>query len=801
MKYLITFFLFFISTCAIAQIYSSKIIELDSVLVKGKRKRVIISGDTLIIRTNDLTTKPHSDASDIFNQIPGLNIDNSNVSIFGSTINQLTVDGKRIFGGVPIITLNSLKANMIQQIEIIERVNEFGTTEKTVNLKLKEDRKKGGFGEILFGLGTNQRDIEKVKYNRLGTSSYSNFFLNSNNLNEQGLDFKDMERLVNAQVRNQTNNKTIVGLYDNENGQDLENLQKLQNNSAGIRSTNDGGLNYTYAKKQNEINTFLIISRTNQNIEVNQLKNSFWENNIQYLNTSSNSIHKRDNINFNINGKLQINQKSNFKFSQQVTFENNDIQDIINRFSRINDNKNINEVKTNRDGNESIFSHNFQGTFNIQGKEKGKNSTFFLMIKNKFPREFTQFSNRINDTVSLRNQNITELINQNLVNFEYIQSFPLSKRLLIEGKINHLSENVDNVQKLNYSIGKNASINNLFNLTNYKNEFGLYSLYQQRKWSFVNGLSFLNYISNRVKSEDLQNNITLNSINFLSKFNFKINNKSRFYLRYQNKTIFPTWESIGEIPDSSYSERIRYGNIFLKPYTEKNLSLFINYSFKENYLLNLNFSKKSFDDYIIENTSINNWVQNFNNSNSINPVNEFSINYSLFQLNSKNKFSFSLFGSFTELNTQTVLNDNYSSVNTKLLFNNIQANYRINKNNNFKSILQIQSNWIDNRNNNLVTLFVSNSLSPYKNWYFENSFRALFGQSQRFFLDSEIQTYFLRNDVLKVSLVIKNILNTSADSKIILENNNQILTTYNYLPRYFMVKFSYFFENWAKNKQ
>lgn len=574
MKYIFAFFLFFSFTHGIAQTYSDKIIELDSVLVKGKRKRVIISGDTLIIRTNDLTTKPHSDASDIFNQIPGLNIDNSNVSIFGSTINQLTVDGKRIFGGVPIITLNSLKANMIQQIEIIERVNEFGTVEKTVNLKLKENRKKGGFGEILFGLGTERRDIEKIKYNKLGTNSYSNFFLNSNNLNEQGLDIKDIERLVNGQVRNQTNNNTIVGLYDNENGQGSENLQKLQNSSAGVRTTNDGGLNFTYSKKQNEINTFLIISRTNQDIEINQLKNSFWENNIQSLNTISNSVYKRDNINFNINGKLQISQKSYFRFSQQITFENSHTQDIINRFSKINDNKNINEVQTGRNGSESIFTHNFQGTFNIQGKEKGKNSTFFLTIKNKFLREYVQFSNIINDSINIRNQNITELTKYILVNFEYIQSIPIYKRLLIEGKFNHLVEGVYNTQNLRYLSGNFESKNNLFSLTNYKNELGLYSLYQHRKWSFVNGLSFINYNSNRVKSENLENNIILNSLNFLSKFNFKINNKSRFYLRYQNKTIFPIWESIDEIPDSSYTEKIRFGNFFLTPYTEKNLSFF-----------------------------------------------------------------------------------------------------------------------------------------------------------------------------------------------------------------------------------
>lgn len=198
---------------------------------------------------------------------------------------------------------------------------------------------------------------------------------------------------------------------------------------------------------------------------------------------------------------------------------------------------------------------------------------------------------------------------------------------------------------------------------------------------------------------------------------------------------------------------------------------------------------------------INNWIQSSNNRNSINPVNEFSLSYSLFQLNSKTKFSFSLFGSFTDLNTFTLFNESYSSINTRLFFTNIQVNYKINKNNSFKSILQIQSNWIESKNNNLVTLSVSNNLSPYRNWYFENNFRALFGQSQRVFLDSEVQKYFLKNDVFRVSLVIKNILNTKADTKILLENNNQIFTTYNYLPRFFMLKFSYFFENWAKVKQ
>ena len=117
-----------------------------------------------------------------------------------------------------------------------------------------------------------------------------------------------------------------------------------------------------------------------------------------------------------------------------------------------------------------------------------------------------------------------------------------------------------------------------------------------------------------------------------------------------------------------------------------------------------------------------------------------------------------------------------------------------------KSTLQFQSNWLNNINNNLVTLSISTNLRPYRNWYFENNFRALFGQSQRVFLDIDVQRYFLKNDVLKVSCIIKNILNTTADTKIMLDNNNQISTTYNYLPQYFMIKFSYFFENWAKIK-
>jgi hypothetical protein len=800
MKYLFIFTLFFLSLEGIAQIYTDKIIELDPVWVKGKRKRIVVSGDTLIIRTNDLATKPHSDASDIFNQIPGLSIDNGNVSIFGSTINQLTVDGKRIFGGVPIITLNSLKANMIQQIEIIERINEFGTVEKTVNLKLKEDRKKGGFGDISWGLGTEQRNIAKAKYNRLGTHSYTNFFLNANNLNEQGLDTKDIERLVNGMVRNQTNNNTIMGLYDNENGQTSENLQKLQNNSSGIRTTFDGGFNYTYTQKQNEINAFLLLSRTNQNIEVSQSKNTFWENNVQYLSTNNSSVYQKDNLQFNINGKLQISPKSSFRFSQQFIYDNNDKQDIINRFSRINDNQNINEVQTHRSGNESVFSHNFQGTLGIQGKKKGINSTFFVTIKNTFPREYTQFFNEINTNTSTKSQHITESVNHNILNFEYIQSLPISRKLLIETKLNHLVESVNSTQQLRYLSNNNAFLDNLFGLTNQKNEVGLYSLYQQRKWSFVNGLSMLNYSSNRKQNVDLRNNISTQSVNFLSKLNFKINNKSRLYLRYQIKTILPSWESIGEIPDSSRTESIRYGNIAITPYTEKSLSAFFTYSFYENYLLNLNISKRTFDNYIIDNTLINNWVQSYNRINSTKSADDFSINYSLFQLHSTNNLSFSLFGSFTQQNSQTLLNNNYAAVNAQLLFNNIQANYRVNKNNTLKSTLQVQSNWIAHQHNNLVTLSLNSNLSPFQNWYFDNNIRTLFGQTQSIFFDSELQRYFLKNDVLKVSFTVKNVLNTKADTKIILDNNSQIVTSFNYLPRYFLIKLSYFFENWANNK-
>jgi hypothetical protein len=68
----------------------------------------------------------------------------------------------------------------------------------------------------------------------------------------------------------------------------------------------------------------------------------------------------------------------------------------------------------------------------------------------------------------------------------------------------------------------------------------------------------------------------------------------------------------------------------------------------------------------------------------------------------------------------------------------------------------------------------------------------------KLFVDAEFHRYLLKNNVLRMSGTFKNLLNTNANVAINTEGNSQTTLNTNYLPRYFMISATLFFENWKK---
>lgn len=774
---------------AIGQQKYQKTIVLDTVIVKERRQLVVISGDTLIIRTSDLELKPHADASEIFNEITGLSIDNGLVSIMGKYVSELLVDGRRIFGGVPSITLNNLKASMIEQIEVIEKVNEFGNIEKKINLRLKSNRNHGGFGDILSGIGVQERYLSKAKYSKLSPKSYTNVFFNTNNLNELPLDTKDLERIINTQIRNQVSSYSITGLYDSDAKTIIDN-EALQNKNQGIRILNAAGGSYNISKNLNELNTFVLLNHSKNNLSELQNISTFWENNQQNTEAHSFFNERQTNLNYFTNGKLQLNKKVVLKFNHQLSVEENFQQDSTDNITTINQIRQQNY--TQKKANNSFYINHLQALLNFQSNKKGVNTSFFCSAKNSFQKQEIAFTigveplSEIQKRVLENNQQLTFL------NIELIQSYPLAKKILMEAKVSHSFQQFSGTQQAK------TMYNNGFDMENKKDEIGVNFLLQNNRWSVVVSGSAMRYSSFRQLNGNV---IHLGATipNFMNRINFRVNTQSNFSLKFQRKTILPNETSVLLLPDSSNLNRIKLPNTQLLPYTDNSIFFSISRSLRKIYNVNITFTSSIFSNYSIQNTLFTNGVIYNNVQNNQLLTKRSSINYAIIQLHSKSKLSFSSFGNFSLTNSYSIINNQYSPFSMKDFFISWNAIYKFSNQNTLKIAYQSQSNWLKTNVNFLNSISLIHNYTFHKHWYIEHNFRLLANSSIQPYLNVEFHRYLLKNNVLRLSGTFKNLLNTNSNVAVKSEENSQTTIRTNYLPRFFLVSATLFFENW-KNK-
>lgn len=141
-----------------------KQVRLDEVVVTGKSTPIRIAKDT--VEFNAMSYKPREQdlVIDILKKLPGVVVDKEgNITVNGQAITQVMLDGKKFFANDPKLATQNLPANIVDKIQVVDKKSEEaeftkiddGQKEKVINLKLKEDKKRGIFGEYRAGAGTN----------------------------------------------------------------------------------------------------------------------------------------------------------------------------------------------------------------------------------------------------------------------------------------------------------------------------------------------------------------------------------------------------------------------------------------------------------------------------------------------------------------------------------------------------------------------------------------------------------------------------------------------------------------------
>ena len=324
-----------------------------------------ISNDTIAYNAAAFQTLPNAVIEDLLKKLPGVEVDkDGNITAQGEDVQKVLVDGKEFFGSDPKIATKNLPADAVDKVQVYDKKSdqaEFtgvddGERVKTINIKLREDKKKGFFGNLEGGYGTDQKYNAKMNLNRFNKKSQLSFLGLANNINQQGF---SMNEFVNfsggmSSLMSSGGGRVRIG------GSAVPISDGLSN---GLAKTLAGGVNYNVEiGKKLDLRSSYFYNGIDNQITQEKFRQDFvydsLGNNgvIETFGNSENNT-KSDGHRINFIAEFDIDSTQNLKLTSSAGVSNGDFNSLDSTRTF-----NTNSVLTNRnlsdyfsDGNDFSF--------------------------------------------------------------------------------------------------------------------------------------------------------------------------------------------------------------------------------------------------------------------------------------------------------------------------------------------------------------------------------------------------------------------------------------------------------------
>lgn len=137
---------------------------LETVIVRQQVAAIRMKGDTLEYKADSFAVRQGATVDELLKRLPGITVNGKGeITAQGQKVNKVIVDGEEFFSDDPAVVIKNLQADAVDKVQVFDKKSdqaEFtgiddGKSSKTINLSLKEDRKKGYFVKATVGGGTN----------------------------------------------------------------------------------------------------------------------------------------------------------------------------------------------------------------------------------------------------------------------------------------------------------------------------------------------------------------------------------------------------------------------------------------------------------------------------------------------------------------------------------------------------------------------------------------------------------------------------------------------------------------------
>ena len=372
--------------------------ELMTVVIKAAKAPIVMKGDTIEYDASTFKVPEGSTVEELLRRLPGIEVEqDGSILADGKDVNKVTVDGKSFFGSDPKAATKNLPAEGISKVQVFDTATaeeevtglKSGDADKTMNLELKEEFKKGGFGKVVAGYGTNNRAELKGNYNKFNDKIQFSIVGVGNNTGRNGLGWDDYQDFMGSNSFNFGDNLDFGfgggGRYtyyfggDNGIESSIQSMFFGGGNNGGVPENYNGGMSFNYDHKKTKLTSVYFYNQSGLFKETVSNQSKFYEDF-----TVQNQSDQLENTNFQGHRiELSLEQEIDTLHSFKVTLDGalvDQREAALQLASQFRDNTNssnsiFNNV-LNRDGYLGRGSFLFRKKFKKKGRSSGFNVSY-----------------------------------------------------------------------------------------------------------------------------------------------------------------------------------------------------------------------------------------------------------------------------------------------------------------------------------------------------------------------------------------------------------------------------------------
>ena len=176
----------------------SKATILQDVIVHGSAIRM--KGDTLAYMADSFKVKEGATVEDLLKRLPGIQVNSKGeITAQGERVQKVLVDGEEFFGDDPTLATQNMIAKSVKEVQVFDKKSDQsaftgvddGSKTKTINLKLKDEFKKGYFGKVSLAGGLPNRWQNSAMINSFKDKRKFSAYGKMGNTNETGLGWRE----------------------------------------------------------------------------------------------------------------------------------------------------------------------------------------------------------------------------------------------------------------------------------------------------------------------------------------------------------------------------------------------------------------------------------------------------------------------------------------------------------------------------------------------------------------------------------------------------------------------------------